>query len=200
MACAMDGLRWRSRVHIHISKQSETLLITESGSSRFCFFSDTPELGDGKKLLSCRCRPRIWKVSHRGSRRVYCAHDSLGDSSDRSREEALAVVVRSLVAAGIEEEDAVRISLKCPHFVEKLVERSGEDDEIVRWANLSLGVEDEDPACEAVELSGPERWSAVLEFVGVHAQAAARISRVLSNSSLPDFLKKVHSVNTVILT
>lgn len=202
MACGMDAVRWR--VHVHVLKQNEGFLITKSSSLRVCAFSDT-ELGEREKFLSCSCRPRIYGLSHsRKSGRVYCEKGSVGDAGDQLRNEALSVVVRSLLAAGIEEEDAVRISLKCPHFIQKLVGRSSEADEIVRWANLSLGAEGEGEGEDfggngsggVVELSGPERWSVVLEFVGVHPQATARISRVLSDSSLPEFLKKVCSLQT----
>ncbi|KAG0563487.1 hypothetical protein KC19_8G035100 [Ceratodon purpureus] len=195
MACSMDVLRWSScRVQVHVVKQARGFLITKSNVSRVCAFSDT-ELGDTERGLLYSSRPRIYKL--RKSRRVYCEREGVGDAGDQLRNEALAVVVRSLVAAGIEEEDAVRISLKCPHFIQTLVGRSSEADEIVRWANLSLGAEGESEGSsgnglgEVVELSGPERWSVVLEFVGVNAQATNRISRALSGSSLPEFLKKV---------
>ena len=199
----MDALRWSaccSRVCSHVLKQPEVFLITQSISSRFCAFGNT-ELGDTKKNLSYSCRPRIFKLTQsRKSGRVYCSQDSARDGRDQSHKEALSAVVRSLVDAGIEEEDAVRISLKCPHFIQKLVGRSSEADEIVRWANMSLGAENEDPSAnrsdEVVELSGPERWSVILESVGVRAQATTRISRVLSNSSLPEFLKKVCTLQT----
>jgi hypothetical protein len=203
MACSVDGaLRWSSfRVNIHVSKQRSFLLLTKSSSPQCCAFTDT-ELGDGNSTLSDSSRPRIVKLTRsRKSWRVCC--EGVGDAGDDARSEALSVVVRSLVAAGVAEEDAVRISLKCPHFIQKLVGRSSEADEIVRWASLSLGAgsEDEVPSANGVEeLSDPERWSVVLEFVGVHPQATTRISRVLSNSSLPAFLKKVCTPSTVSLT
>jgi len=120
---------------------------------------------------------------------VYC---SVGEDRDKTHSEALSVVVKSLIAAGVDDEDAQLISLNCPRFIQKLLGRSIEADEIVTWANLSSGAEDEAASTnEVVELNGSERWSVVLEFVGVQAQAATRISRVLSNSSIPAFLKKV---------
>lgn len=105
------------------------------------------------------------------------------DYGDKSLSEAQSLVVKSLRAAGIDEQDAERISLNCPLSIQKLRNRSIEVDEIMRWA----GVEDE----AVVELNNLERWSVVLEFVGVQEQAASRVSRVLLNSSLPEFLNKV---------
>lgn len=195
MACSMDALRWSSccsGVHIRILKRSNIFVVTRSSS--------TPRISDlelgGKghicsaKVLSHSCRPRIFNLSQsRKSRKVCC---NVGDNRDKSFNDALSVVVRSLIAAGICEEDAERISLNCPLFIQKLLGRAVEADEIVRWANLSSGAEEVDARInEVVELNGPERWSVLLEFVGVHPQAVTRISRVLSNSSLPEFLKKV---------
>lgn len=203
MACSMDALRWSSccsRVHIHIVKESKAFLITQSISSRFGGFSDIELRDTGQlrsaKSLSYSCKPRILKLTlNPKSRRVYCVYDGVGDVRENSRSEALSVVVKSLIAAGIDAEDAERISLNCPLFIQKLVGRSIEADEIVRWANSSTEAEDEGSSThgvdEVVELNVPERWSAMLEFVGVQAQAATRISHVLSNSSLPEFLKKV---------
>nr|XP_024403083.1 transcription termination factor MTERF4, chloroplastic-like [Physcomitrium patens] len=134
----------------------------------------------------------------RKSLKVYCLQDSVEDDRSRLINEARSAVAENLIAAGIEEKVALSISENCPHFIEKLMERANEADEILGWANLSLGAEEEGSSTyglvKSVKLSDPELWCVVLEFVGVRAQAVTRISHVLSTSTLTEFLKKVNFV------
>ena len=129
--------------------------------------------------------------------RTLCAIDAFEPEESSSRQQLLAGVIESLTETGIDQEEALRVAENAPRSIQRLLEGIGqqEPDELDRWARSSTSVGEQASTSgssgRVVQLSPREQWAVLLESFGVRVQSIARISHLLSSSTLPEFLKKV---------